>query len=130
MRLFKTVHAYDFGTVTISSGESSLVLENRFGKQDERKLEVLVAKLGLDSKKVQERRRAKSLNFAEVNKITEIVPMTEGDIRKSSLAIAGFLFLILQLSFVLSPSRRHRAHTRPFTLRVAGTSGMRRCHLG
>jgi len=55
--------------------------------------------------------------------------MTEGDIRKSSLAIAGFLFLILQLIFVLSPSR-HRAHTRPFTLRVAGTSGMRRCHLG
>jgi len=68
MRLFKTVHAYDFGTVTISSGESSLVLENRFGKQDERKLEVLVAKLGLDSKRVQEGWRAKSLNFAESTK--------------------------------------------------------------
>lgn len=52
IRPFKAVHAYEFDTVMISSGETLLVLENKFGRRDEGKLEVLVAELGVELKRV------------------------------------------------------------------------------
>ena len=71
MRLFKAVHAYEFDTVTISSGENLLVLENKFGRRDEGKLEVLVAEVGVESKRMRKRQRAKTQKVVRMQRKAE-----------------------------------------------------------